>query len=119
MAVRDNLWDRDVFWVNPVGTTASDEQGACNLMETVGDLTSVEDIWSGLASFETDHGARAGVAAVGRDYCPKTNVCWRYSSQNRHLLEKFGQVLCWFGIFGLGFTLVEYFYAPSRSWEWT
>ena len=47
VAVRDNLWDRDVFWVNPVGTTASDEQGACNLMDIVAASTYVGDIFRG------------------------------------------------------------------------
>ena len=60
------------------GTLASDEGGARDLTETVGVSTSVEDIWSGLISVETDHGAVAGAAAAGRYYWPMTDIYWRY-----------------------------------------
>ena len=57
-------------------------QGSCNLTETVGHLTSVEVIWLGLVLVETDDSAGSGDASTGRDYWPKTDVCWRYLVQD-------------------------------------
>ena len=91
---------------------SSDYRGDCNLMETVGALTSVEDIWSGLTSVETDHVTGAGAAEAGRDYWLDTDVCWRYLSQDRRLFDKFGRGPCRFGIFELGSTSVEDVDAP-------
>ena len=56
-AVEENLWDCNICWRKLGGTLASDERGACNLTENVGFPTSVEDIWLGITSVETDHGA--------------------------------------------------------------
>ena len=106
-AFGNNLWDRNVYWVNSGRTLASDYQFACNIKETIRYLTSVEDICSGLALDDTNHDAGAGAAAAGRDYLPETNIRWRYLAQDRRLLQKFGWGLCRFRVFGLGLMSVE------------
>ena len=85
----------------------SDKQVDGNLTETVGALTSAEDIWLGLELVETGHSAGSGAAAAGRDYWPNTNVFWRYVAQYQRMLEKFGRGPRWFEIFGSGSTSVE------------
>ena len=67
-AVEDNSWDRYVCWGKLGIALASGEQGAHNLTEIVGAPTSVEDIWLGIGSVGTDHGAGAVAAAATKDY---------------------------------------------------
>ena len=73
----------------------------------MGGPSYVEDICLGIALVDTDHVSEARAAAAGRDYWPKTNVCWIYLARDQRLLEKFGRGLCRFGIFGSGLTSVE------------
>ena len=74
MSVGDDLWNRGVCWAKLVIVSASGERGVCNVMEIVGALTFVGDIWSRRQLGGTDHGARAGDAAVGRNNLPGTNT---------------------------------------------
>ena len=103
----ENLWDRDVFWGELGGTSESVKQGVRNPTENVGAPTSVEDIWSGMASVETDHVARVGAATARKDYWPDTDVHWVYLARDQRLLEKFGRGPCRFRIFGSGLISVE------------
>ena len=74
-----------------------DDGDACNLMDTVGSLTSVADIWLGHTFVETDYGA--GVESCGGG---KRSLAWY-----RSLSEIFGRGPCQFVIFGSGLTSVE------------
>ena len=75
MSAGDDSWDRGVYWAKLGIVSASGERGVCNLMNIVGDLTSVEDIWSRLQSGGTNHGVRAGATEAGRKNLPGTNAC--------------------------------------------
>ena len=66
-AVGEDLWYRGVCWGNSVIVSASVKQGSRNLMDFVGALMSVGDIWLGVGSVGTDHGTRAGAAVAGRN----------------------------------------------------
>ena len=60
------------------GTSASDEEGARDLMGTVGSPMSVEYIWLGITSVDTDHGSGVGDVVAGRYYWNSTDACCRY-----------------------------------------
>ena len=87
----------------------SDEGGAHDLAETVVSPTPVADIWSGITLFETDHGARSGAVTAGRDYWPRTGVCWRY------LVRDHGGL----GYLGLDQRQLRTLMPRSMYWEWT
>ena len=65
--VGDDLWDRGVCWGKSGILLASGERGARNLVDIVGSLMSVGDIWLGIGSGETDHRSRAGTVVMGRE----------------------------------------------------
>ena len=87
------------------GTSASDDRGACELMETVRAPTYVAYIWSGLTLVDTDCGALA-------ESCGNRK---RLLALERHLLEIFVQGPCWFMIFRSGSTSAEDVDAFDRS----
>ena len=72
------MWYRDVCWGILGVALASGKRGARNLTEIVGDPTSVEDIWPGIGLVGTNHGARSGATAAGRNNWPGINACWKY-----------------------------------------
>ena len=77
---------------------ASNDGGACDLTEIMGDLTSVADIWSGLTLVEIDCGS-GEESSCGRK---------KLLAQEQRLLEiYFGRGSFLFGIFESRSTLVE------------
>ena len=64
-SVGDGSWDRGVCWRKLRIVLASGNPGDINLMEIVGSLTSIGDIWSGIVSGGTDHGTGVGAEAAG------------------------------------------------------
>ena len=84
---------------------ASSDEGARDLTEIKGDLTSVANIWLMLTSVGIDFGARAERYG-GRN---------RLLARDRRLLEIFFRGPCLFRIFGLVLTSVEDVDAPYRS----
>ena len=86
-------------------------------MEAVIASTSVGDIWSLIGSARTDHGAKEGAAAAGRNNLPGINACWKYLDRCRCMLGKFGRIWSPFRIFGHDWRQFRMSMPRPRSWE--